>query len=371
VNFQSDDRLVLHPGILTGEPERYARGRRRNIFPVPSDNSYVHRRLRLVVLPLITGLAGCLAAPQPDTPRAPVVAAPATIRVGTKAGIVSVPLEDYVLASALSEVSPVGEAPDTIARIFDVQTTIARTYAVRHLGRHRAQGFDLCDTTHCQLYEPARVTTSRFAEAARRAVARTAGVVLTLGGRPIEALYHSDCGGHTSAAEDVWGGGAVPYLVAEPDDVPANTHRHWVFDAPVAKIRAALAADPKSDTGRRLDAITVTARDAGGRAARLEVRGTATRELRGEDLRAVLNRTFGDRAIQSTKFTVRRTGGDFHFDGSGFGHGVGLCQVGAAARARRGDSPAAILQAYFPGVLESSVRGPAAMPGLMEPRATR
>ena len=311
-----------------------------------------------------------MAAPDPDTPRARILSAPATIRVGTKAGVVSVPLEDYVLASALSEVSPVGETPDTVARIFEVQTTIARTYAVRHLGRHRAQGYDLCDTTHCQLYEPGRVTTSRFAEAARRAADRTNGVVLALGGRPIEALYHSDCGGHTSAADDVWGGEAVPYLVAEPDNVPARTHRRWVFDAPAAKIRAALAADPRSDAGRRIDAIAVTARDAGGRAARLEVRGTTTRALRGEDLRAILNRAFGDRAIQSTKFTVRRTGGDFHFDGAGFGHGVGLCQVGAAARARRGDSLDAILQAYFPGVVEASVRGDA-VPEPLEPRARR
>jgi stage II sporulation protein D len=56
----------------------------------------------------------------------------------------------------------------------------------------------------------------------------------------------------------------------------------------------------------------------------------------------------GDRAFLSTRFSVRRTGADYVFSGTGFGHGVGLCQIGAAARARRGDSVDSILGHYFP-----------------------
>ena len=88
-------------------------------------------------------------------------------------------------ARRLSEVTPVGADPAAVARIFEVQTVLARTYAVAHLGRHQKDGFDLCDTTHCQLYQPARIKTSRFAEAARHAVERTRGVVLMFSrGRP-------------------------------------------------------------------------------------------------------------------------------------------------------------------------------------------
>jgi stage II sporulation protein D len=62
-----------------------------------------------------------------------------------------------------------------------------------------------------------------------------------------------------------------------------------------------------------------------------------------------VNAAFGPRALQSTRFTVTRSGSTFRFVGTGYGHGVGLCQVGAAARARLGESTEAILAAYFPG----------------------
>ena len=65
----------------------------------------------------------------------------------------------------------------------------------------RAEGFDLCDGVHCQLYEPGRIRTSRFAAVARAAVERTAGMILAYSNRPAEVLFHADCGGHT--AQDI------------------------------------------------------------------------------------------------------------------------------------------------------------------------
>jgi stage II sporulation protein D len=273
---------------------------------------------------------------------------PGSIRVQVDGRIRTVPLEEYVLGSALSEVSPVDESPSAAERIFEIQAILARTYASAHVGRHGADRFDLCDGTHCQLYQPDRIRTSRFAAIARRAVSRTAGEVLTFNGRPIDALFHADCGGATAAAADVWGGPRVPYLVGGPD-LDAAPHRAWQFEAPAGRLRTALNAEAPSAVGRRLDAIRVVARDASGRAARLLVTGEHDREVRGDEFRAILNRTFGDRAIQSTRFELSRRGATFVFSGTGYGHGVGLCQVGAATRARRGDAVAAILQAYFPG----------------------
>ncbi len=69
-----------------------------------------------------------------------------------------------------------------------------------------------------------------------------------------------------------------------------------------------------------------------------------------------MNDTFGDRAVQSTKMTISRTRDSFVFAGSGFGHGVGLCQIGAAARARRGESVNEIIEAYFDGATVARVR---------------
>jgi stage II sporulation protein D (peptidoglycan lytic transglycosylase) len=312
------------------------------------------RSTRLTVIALALGLlAGCVG---PNLPETPQVSAPEAIRVRANGRIVRVPIEDYVLGSTLSEVSPVRETPAAVARIFDVQAILSRTYAVSRLGRHRPEGFDLCDTTHCQLYEPGRIATSRFAEAAREAVGRTRGVILVFSERPAEALYHSDCGGHTASADLVWGGPSVPYLTGAPDAVPSLTHRKWLFEAALDRVEVALNLDARSRVGRRLNSIRVLKRDPSGRAAEIEIRGERTLVVRGEEFRAILNRTLGDRALLSTRLAIERSGASYRFTGTGFGHGVGLCQAGAAARAARGESPELILAAYFPGARPQRAR---------------
>jgi stage II sporulation protein D len=226
---------------------------------------------------------------------------------------------------------------------------IARTYAVAHMGRHATGGYDVCDGTHCQLYQPSRIATSRFTPVARQALVRTRGEVLTFAGRPADALFHSDCGGHTAPSTTAWGGLPVPYLAGREDDVPQGTHRAWEFTVNNAALRNALNSDARSTVGSRLDTLTVVERDETGRAVRVELKGERRQLLRAEQLRAILTAKLGDRTIQSTRFTVKETGSRWQFSGTGFGHGVGLCQVGAAARARRGESLAGILRTYYPG----------------------
>jgi stage II sporulation protein D len=263
--------------------------------------------------------------------------------------VVSVALEDYVLGSALAETSPLNESPATVDRIYEVQAVLARSYATSHLGRHRAEGFDLCDGVHCQLYDPARLRTSRFAGAARAAVERTAGMILAYSKRPAEVFFHADCGGYTAAADAVWGGPPVPYLAPARDDPPLATHRTWTKVVPIDEVRSALNADGRSRVGATLEGLNVRQRDGSGRAIEVALGGQHAPVLRGEDFRAILNQRLGDTAIQSTRFTVHRSGQTYVFQGTGFGHGVGLCQLGAAARARHGDSLDSILAAYFHG----------------------
>jgi stage II sporulation protein D len=95
----------------------------------------------------------------------------------------------------------------------------------------------------------------------------------------------------------------------------------------------------------------VASRDESGRAAELELDGETPRRIRGDALRAIMNRAFGVQSVMSTRMAItqHRAGEQYRFAGSGFGHGVGLCQVGAAARARRGDSLERILAVYYPG----------------------
>jgi len=316
-------------------------------------------RASLVAFVLGSGAMAISCAPVPGnsamvrpTP-APALVLPERVLVRAAGKIVSVDLESYVTDTILSEVSPLGESDEVIAGIFEVQAIVARSYAVTEIGRHRSEGFDVCDSTHCQLYQPSRRQTSRFAAAALQAAQRTRGVVLTYDARPVEALFHADCGGATAAADSVWGGQPVPYLQTAVDDLPDPTHRPWRAAATVEQVRKALNLDERTAVGRRLDSIVIASRDSSGRAAGLSVRGERSFTVRGDVLRSVLNRTLGERAVLSTLFTVQRQSGDYVFAGTGFGHGVGLCQRGAAARLRRGDSVTDVLRAYYSGARTS------------------
>jgi stage II sporulation protein D len=164
------------------------------------------------------------------------------------------------------------------------------------------------------------------------------------------ALFHADCGGRTSKADDVWGGAARPYLVSTADDGPATAaHAPWRYETTRAALLAALNKDPRTRVGRRLDGLRVLERDSAGRAERVALHGTEERIVRGEPLREVLGRTLGARTVRSTWFEVRRNGATFVFEGRGFGHGVGLCQAGALARIRAGHTLNNVLAHYYPG----------------------
>lgn len=301
--------------------------------------------------------AGAVACTAPATrailPTA-VPAAPRVVRVGVAEGgtttVRSVPIEEYVAATIISEFAPPDGEPVMVERMLEVQAVIGRTYALAHLARHAREGFDLCATTHCQLFQPSRLQTSRWAGQAAEAGRRTSGTVLWFDGAPANALFHADCGGHTSKAADVWGGAGRSYLVAIADDGPAEeVHSRWRYEAGRASVQRALNADPRTRVGRRLDGIQILERDSAGRAEQIALHGTEERIVRGEALRDVLTRAFGGRTIKSTWFDVRREGAAFVFEGRGFGHGVGLCQAGALARIRAGTRLPAILQRYFPG----------------------
>ncbi len=307
-----------------------------------------------VAMPLLA--AGCVVAPVHVIVPSGVArtAAPKMIRVqvreGTALVVRDVALEDYVMTAALSEIHPDITDEGVAERMFEVQAVIARSYAASNRGRHAKDGFDVCATTHCQMYEPARLRTSRWAAVARAAVQRTGGQLLWFADAPARAVFHADCGGHTSNAASVWGGVAPAYLSGASDDGPAcNAHADWTFETRTAALRAALNADPRTAVGARLDRIEIAGRDEAGRAEQILLRGTRTFAIRGEVFRDVLTRAFGVKSLRSTLFSVTKSRDVFAFSGKGFGHGVGLCQAGALARLKAGASPDQVLAHYFPG----------------------
>lgn len=305
-----------------------------------------------LALLLAAGAAGC-GAGQVTLPGAiPSTGDPAgDLRVRVEGRVTRVPLEQYVVGAALSEVTPVGASADTARRIYEVQAVVARTWAAAHRGRHAAEGFDLCDQTHCQLYQPDRLRTSSFAAIARDAAVRTRGQVLRAdrGGPPIVALFHSDCGGHTTTPAAAWGGPPLPYLPAREDRVGGLTHRAWAFDATWAEWDTLLNGDARTAVGQPLTRLEVTATGPGDRVTALRLTGARERTVSGDLFRTVVAAARGPRSVMSTRFTLRPTADGVRLEGSGFGHGVGLCQAGAGARAARGDSLAAILSHYYPG----------------------
>jgi len=256
-------------------------------------------------------------------------------------------LETYVAGCVDAEIGRLDLDAASAARVRRVQAVLCRTYALANLGRHAAEGFDLCATTHCQMFRrlPPESLSARLAQ---QAATDTAGLTLVFNGQPIQALFHAHCGGRTSAADRVWGGRPLPYLTSVADPT-CETLPAWRSTLERERLRQALHANEKTDTGSRLDGVEVAGRDPVGRATAVTLSGARTRTVTGEAFRQAVSDALGARALRSTWFVVLRHGEDFVFDGRGSGHGAGLCQAGAIARARAGQSEAAILAYYFPG----------------------
>jgi stage II sporulation protein D len=257
--------------------------------------------------------------------------------------VVNLSLEDYVLGVLSAEAAVEDET-----EALKAQAIVSRTYAVKNLGRHAGEGFDLCSNTHCQQYMSGE---GRASENLRRAVSDTKGEVLREpGGKLAETYFHAACGGMTANIEALWGAPGPSYLRGVRDDYCATMPNHdWTDEIPAAKLAGALASDPMADAGRMIHDIVVTRKDGTGRAQLISIEGERRRQVRGWDFKLIVGRALGWNLLKSSRFSVERRGLTFVFHGSGFGHGLGLCQNGAHVMARRGASCDQILGHYFPG----------------------
>ena len=316
-------------------------------------NPLARRRPLLVLLLVVTAVSAARCVRQPSRPSVPSGPPIPTVHVrlgDPGAPVRTLSLDDYVTGVLLTEMPLGGLDSETALRVAELQAIVTRTYAVSHQDRHANEGFDLCATTHCQVYRPADTWPAPLAAIAAAATARTAGLVITHDGRPIDALYHADCGGRTSDAGVAWGGLTPPYLHGVADSFCLReSPTVWRFELDEPTLRRVLNRDRRTAVGSRLERVEVLERDAAGRALRLRLRGDRDLVVRGEELRAVLSAELGARSVMSTRFEVRRADERFVFAGQGYGHGIGLCQRGAIARARLGHSPASIIAHYYAG----------------------
>lgn len=252
-------------------------------------------------------------------------------------------LEDYTAAAVEGETA--GDMPDESLKAMAV---VARTFAVHFRGRHTTSGYDLCDDTHCQNLRgdvKARV---------RAAVKATRGELLWHNGSPAASYYHRDCGGHTEDAASLWPSERAPYLVGHDDPYCKRVTAGWQSALSRADIdRALLAAGLKVPAG--WEHVEITRHTASGRAAELRLTATSGQSsaVSASSFRFALGRTLGWMTLKSDFYEITATERGFVFRGRGVGHGVGLCQLGAAEMARSGSSYREILAFYYPGTTVS------------------
>lgn len=217
---------------------------------------------------------------------------------------------------------------------YKVQAIIARTYALSHLDKFKAEGFQLCDKVDCQVYKGK----SRFDDNIPRAVYLTRGMVLVDSEiNLITAAFHSNSGGLTSNSEDVWTR-PVPYLKSRPDSFSMGqpnftwtrkfTKDHWF---------SYLHDNYGVDTNDPLIEEFVLDYCPTDRTKFFLPFGPAI----------PLTQIRRDLGLKSTFFNIRMEGDMVIFEGKGFGHGVGLSQEGAMKMALLGFSFTEILHYYY------------------------
>ena len=268
-------------------------------------------------------------------------------RPGGGYAIQTLPLETYIARVLAGEA-----ARDSPAAALEVLAITIRTFALGNRDRHRADGFDLCDETHCQVARTATSATTRAAQA-------TAGQVLMRNGAVASVFYSASCGGRTEIPSHVWPGADDPPYLPSSDDAACGGAPAWEAALDEADLLRALRA--AGFRGDRFRGMRIASRNDSGRVARLSLEGLTPPEISGQDLRVVVGRTLGWQHIKSTSFELRRQGARgargvrgvrgvvYRFGGRGSGHGVGLCVIGSTNLAARGVSAAAILAKYFPG----------------------
>ncbi|NOZ62755.1 MAG: SpoIID/LytB domain-containing protein [Calditrichaeota bacterium] len=297
-------------------------------------------------------------------------------RFGKLTVINVIPLETYlkgVVGSEMQEKFPL--------EALKAQAVAARCYTLARLGKqHPLAPFDVCDEVHCHVYggidrESPRVT---------QAVNETAGQILVYKNQICETFYAGVCGGHTENNEYVWNGEPHPYLQghldAENIRLPRaylqneKNVRRWIESQPrvfcntqtnevpdfleytkkyfrwqVRYSQRELSRIIEKKSGQKIGLVTQIVpilRGVSGRLYEIEIRGTRGKITVDNELQ--IRRTLSENYLYSSCFVVDREGSDFIIKGAGWGHGVGMCQTGAAMMALKGKNYKEVLNHYYP-----------------------
>jgi stage II sporulation protein D len=285
--------------------------------------------------------------PVTSWPRLPVSAAAVRVHLVRENITRELSLEDYVLRVVAAEGSTETE-PEALKAL----AIASRTYALKNIGRHSADGYDFCTTTHCQRFRDVALDSeSGISPAALKAVQFTKGEVLLDAGHQVADSYFSaSCGGATANMTSLWGAKAPTYLRGVADEYCAtDKHHNWTDVISEKQLLKALQSDPRTNVGDRLISVRVLRQDASGRAEIISIEGERRLTVKGWDFKIIVGRALGWNLLKSSRFEIAHSGSNFVFRGGGFGHGLGLCQEGAHVMATRGANYRQILGKYFPG----------------------
>ena len=230
--------------------------------------------------------------------------------------------------------------------------------------------FDVCADDHCQRYQG---LTMAVGDTVRKAVDQTWGLVLTSEGKICDARFSKCCGGRMELFSTCWEDNDYPYLQPLPDtadcveggdvfcdtkdekilsqvlndyDLETRDFYRWRTEYSRTEVSDLVRRRSGMDFGTIRDLVPVE-RGPSGRLKRLKVVGDKKTMIIGKEL--IIRRWLSDSHLKSSAFEVHWDGDHLTLDGSGWGHGVGLCQIGAAVMAAKGYSFDRILLHYYPG----------------------
>ena len=190
------------------------------------------------------------------------------------------------------------------------QAVSARTYALTKLGAHENSGYQLCDTTACQVYGGYSWET----ESTTRAIDATKGEIICYNGNPIEAVFSASTGGYTENSENVWSA-AVPYLRAVPEigEYGDNT---WTLTTTTSELTA--LAQSKGDNLGTVKDIVITKLSTGGRVQEMRIVGTnGGKTLTGEGIRTYFSGASCG-SLPGKMFTINGRGGEIGIYGASY-----------------------------------------------------
>lgn len=233
----------------------------------------------------------------------------------------------------------------------EAQAIASISYARAQAFARADEGFDVDNTVESQVFD--WQTYSHLTFKGRRKLARilleTRGrLLVSRGGKPYLAYFHSDCGGETELPQNVWGHDAPRGAVVHDSYCLLNRHNRWKLRVTRSELQTDLqveSADMREHFHGAVRDIKIVSYSPSGRAEQLAlVTDNGSLMMNGQNFR----RMIGYARLKSTLFSISRVADGFEFDGRGFGHGVGLCQHGARFMAMNGSSFAQILSHYYP-----------------------